>query len=537
MKITRCLLVIICITFLVGCGGQNPTAIAPVPEVFEPVEAAQLPQDVPPATESPTEVVVPATPTAIPTLLPQEPLDLSSPTDSQITRSLIATRAAELAVSKMVGQYSWEEFRTCSTFVANYLRQLSFPVSGLNGEYTAYTNPFPWTSVIDQTNWLRSNYPQFTHDASLSDFLNGNLWGLIQPGDVVYLQSPLNHNGYDTYNHVVILVGYEDGSPIFAEMAAGMNNASAHRTYREMIKGRYQPGDEEGLIVTWFDPLAILHQGKLWQKGGVVNPNSQKINAYFDSIITVNIYDGTTVIWEKTVDNNWSAISLGGRDRFFAITGRLLPANKKITRAFLDERPDEIYDGDFGVYLSNAGVYQHSWTPQLVARIDDIEVIANFGGLNGSTQTTLPTPLIYDNRGNLVDYKNRSSFTIHRIPDVMSTDINHRLAVLVPANDPNSPSYGSLPFPEGSLSSGCVNYDPASWTLLREYIKGKLASDQMVGMVLSYPDFDQNLLPTLDLNNAAFTAKVFDDWCTNNGNCDYLDRWNYRDTYLGDLER
>lgn len=522
----------ICLIFLVGCGGYSPTESAPTPEVFEPVEAAQLPDDIPPATERPVEVQVTETPTPIPTFAVQEPVDLTSPSDSQITRSLIATRAAELAVSKMKGPYSWEEFRTCSTLVADYLRQLSFPVNGINGEYASYENPFPWSSVIEQTNWLRNNYPEYVNDAPLSEFLAGNLWGLIQPGDVIYLQSPLSHNGYDTYNHVVILIGYEDGSPIFAEMAAGMNSASAHRTYKEMIRGRYGPGDDEGLIVTWFDPLAILHDGKLWQNGGVVSLNSQKINTYFDIIITVNIYDGTTVIWEKVLDGSWSVVTLEGRDRFFAITGRLLPANKKITSAFMDERPNEIYDGDFGVYLSNNGIYQHSWTPQQVARIDGIEDIANFGGLNGSTQTTLPTPLVYDVWGNLVEYKNRTSFTIHRIPDVTSADINHRLKVLTPVNDPYSASYGPLPYPEGSLSSGCVNYDPASWKLIREFIKANLASDSVVGMIFSYPEFDQNLLPTIDLNEAAFTGSEFSVWCMHNERCDEMDRRHYRSNYL-----
>lgn len=172
----------------------------------------------------------------------------------------------------MPGPYSWDEYRQCSTYVSAYMRALGFSIDGPNdGPPAGDTEPFPWSSVILQVKWLRGNYPQFTNDADLIDLLEGRLWDRIKPGDVIYLTTAINHNGYDDYYHTVVLVGYHtDGSPQFAELAFGMQNASAERSFDQMTSfyKRNSAGvwdvtpsnPNNTLQVTWFDPLAILNQ-------------------------------------------------------------------------------------------------------------------------------------------------------------------------------------------------------------------------------------------------------------------------------------
>ncbi len=503
---------------------------------------------VPPALTEPTTPVIPSDLPAVAgvegspsTITPIPPTD---PAQARNTRSLIATRAAELAMATMPGPYSWEEFRTCSTFVSAYMRQLSFPVNGLNGQYANHPDPFPWSGTVEQVSWARRNFAEFTHDAPLKDFLEGKLWDQLMPGDVIYLQTAIGHNGYNSYYHAVVLVGYDNaGSPVFAELAAGMSNASTVRTFDQMTG--YYARDAAGnwnvdpypsalsspLLVTWFDPLAILNRGQLWQKPGAVVPNSDIVSAHFDDLITINIYDGTATLWEQLA-GVWLSVPLDGRNQFYAVLGRFLPANNLIGSAFLQQRKVEIYDGDYGVYFSNKGVYQHTWTPQMLARISGFDYINGFGGLSGSTLTALMTPQIYRS-GELIDNWDYSSFTFHRIPDVVNQDMLLRVDLLKAANTPSSPNFGPISVPQVYLSSGCINFDETTWTILETYLQDRLDIGHRVGVIFSYPNFDQSLLPTLDLFKQAFTGGEFNKWCPiDSDQCDGFDRRNYRQTYL-----
>lgn len=474
MNINRLIFTVL-IFMLTACGGGKVSA-SPVLPVM--------------ATESPPTLSregqgegLPTAPTPIPTAEP-EPIPivpLTDPAKARLTRSLIATRAAELAADTMPGAYSWEEFRTCSTFVSAYLRQLSFPVGGLHGEYTNHPDPFPFSSTVEQVSWARRNFPEFTYDAPLQDFLEGKLWDRLMPGMVINLQTAIGHNGYNSYFHTVVLVSYQaDGQPIFAELASGMANASTTRTFEQMTSfyakdatgqwkiDPYPNTQNQPLLVTWFDPLAILNKGHLWQKSGPVVPNSDLVSSSFDDLITINIYDGTAVIWEQ-IAGVWLSVTLEGRNRFYAVLGRLLPANNTIASAFLQARKSEIYDGDFGVYFSKAGVYQHTWTPQMLANLSGFDYINGFGGLPGSTLTALMTPQIYRS-GEIINNWDYSSFTFHRIPDVVNQDMLLRVDLLTAANTPDSPSFGPISTPQVYLSSGCINFDTATWAILETYL-------------------------------------------------------------------
>lgn len=150
--------------------------------------------------------------------------------------TIVALHAAMAAQDVMPGPYSWEEYRHCSSYVGEYMRQFGFPVNGPWNPEGEHTNPFPWSNVVAQVDWLRSNYPNSVTEYPLINFLNGDLWDKISPGSLVYLQTAVGHNGYNTYYHVTVLVGYHnDGNPQFAEFAGEMKTgASSNRTFWEL---------------------------------------------------------------------------------------------------------------------------------------------------------------------------------------------------------------------------------------------------------------------------------------------------------------
>ncbi len=183
-------------------------------------------------------------------------------------RTVIALTAAEAAVRSMPGPYSWDEYRTCSTFISSYLGEFGFPISDRNGKSADSPDPFPWSGTLSQVEWLERNSPDDVHKPDLIDFLQGRLWDQLSPGVVIYLTTALGHNGFDTYYHVAALVGYHvDGEPQFAEMARGMRNPSAERTFSQLAKlyGRKEDGSwdvtptySDPLKVAWFDPFAVI---------------------------------------------------------------------------------------------------------------------------------------------------------------------------------------------------------------------------------------------------------------------------------------
>jgi hypothetical protein len=523
------------------------------PEPLAPIQAITIeatPGSLSVATFTPASPVITDNPTQVPTANIEPvntPISFVSPdpgpANHDKTRHLIALRAVELAVKSMPGSYSWEEYRSCSTLASAYLRQLSFPVADLHGNYADHPDPLPFSSVVAQVDWFRRNYPQHTHDQSLDNFLTGRLWSEIPIGSLVYLQTAVGHNGYNTYYHVVILVDYQGDRPIFAEIAGGMSNASTSRSFEQVTKyyKRFANGTWDTapyntgaatinpLVITWVDPLAILNAGALWRQDTPVRPNGQILKQHFDQVVTININNGLLIIYRKD-GSNWQMVSIAGKTHFYTVVGRRLPANNTITKNFYDRRPD-IYDGDFGVYISQQGIYQDTWTPPLMFELTGFERLANFGGIGGSTDTSILKPLIYNTRGQFELYHLNSSFTLHLIPDVTNQDILLRVDLITQANRDGHP----VPKPTVYLSSGCVNIDQANWQILKDYLQSELDRGQKIAVVFSYPHMDQDLLPHNNLSTSPFTATGFEKWCPEENffkPCDYIDRRDYRDTYL-----
>ncbi len=452
-------------------------------------------------------------------------------------RQRIVTRATDLAIKDMQGVYSWGEYRSCSTFASTYLSHLSFPVNS-PGKYLDHPDPFPFSSTTLQVEWVERNYPQYLKTDTLENFLNQKMRKEIPVGSVVYMQAPIGHNGYNTWYHVVVLAKNLSDQTIFAEISAGRK--AAYRTFEEVVRfysqigtKPYKTGEntQKNLIIAWFDPLEIINKGGLWYKTGKVIPG--QIFDKFDLVMTVNVFDGTTAVFSQEWKNNklvWVAERTQGYDEYYAVIGRLLPANSTIGSYFYKERTKEVYDSDYGIYINGEGVFQHNWTPQLVGEIKSFQYISGFGGLNGGTDTAIITPLFTDKR--IADIAN-SPFTVHRIPDVENQDMLLREDLLIKAN---VIEHKPIPQPNLNLSSGCINYDKTTWKSLKNFIQEKIDEGKKIGIVYSYPGFDQNLILKDSLYKSAFIGSVFFKWCPEedeeNINCDYLDRRKYRETYL-----
>ncbi len=558
--------VILMSTILIGCSFAPPTqGIDPTPVTLSVVTSTPLPTSFPTA--------LPSTPTAVPVpTFIEEPRPILPDSDVPLSndiRSLIALRAATLAMESMPGPYSWDEFRSCSTYASAYLKELSFPVGDRHGKYANHPDPLPFSGVLNQLDWFGRNYPQFVTTAPLIDFLEGRMWNVVKPGDLIYFQTAVGHNGYNTYYHVVVFLGTKkDGTPQFAEIAAGMENASVNRTfaqttsfYKRQSNGSWKvEGFNTGtgeitpvLQVTIVDPLAILNQGKLWRHDGIVTPNADVLSNY-DQVVTINIENGTLAIFNK-VGNNWSPVFINGRSEFYSVVGRRLPANNTITQTFFDNMV-EVYDGDYGVLVKNK-VYQDTWSPPLIGRLTGFERLNNFGGIGGSTDTSLFYPQVLNKKGDIVDDIDYSPFTFHLIPNVVNQDMLLREDLLSMANNPQSPFYGSVKDlakkaisldpnhtifneknkPTVYLSSGCINFDLPTWEIIKGYLQGELDKNQKIAVVFSYPNLDQNLLLSNSVFKSPFANQVFKNWCnqTKKTNpCDGLDRRTYRYTYLGD---
>ncbi len=382
----------------------------------------------------------------------------------------VALRAAEQAVEAMPGIYSWEEFRSCSSFVSAYLKQLSFPVDGQGG-YKNFPDPFPWSGTILQVDWMRRNASSYVKDAPLIDFLEGKLWSEIEPGDLVYLQTAIGHNGYNTYYHVVVLVGYhEDGSPQFAEISTG-NYASSNRSFEQMTSfykkdanGNWliKPfqttlAEEDELIVTWFDTLSFVE--RLWTKTGKVYPNSSELDS-FSTVLTVNLVDGTTTVFEKSVDSGfWTPVVFGSRDELFGTIGEKLPTNEAVGSAFFEKRMPGVYSSDSGVFVSKSGVYQNTWTSQILAEMTSFE---------------------------------NAGFCLEK-------DKSFGLSYW---------GWYYLQYFGETEDESCIKYDSHDWNKLQNYLDGKSG----VAVVFSYPDFDQNLLTGFDFISSPFYKENYPDW-------------------------
>lgn len=451
------------------------------------------------------------------------------------TRTSIATHALEIMVSELEEYKSTINYFDSSNIVGMYLRQLSFPVQGIGREYSYHHDPLPLKNARNQVSWMIRNFPEYTSVLKLVNLTDDDVWKDIDPGYVIIANSSPTDIKVNNTASAFVVAGYTiNMDPVLVYLqpyTKSIITLVGLEQLSKILNAKYSAQDV--IYITLFDPLAALNRGSLWNKSGKVVPNSKILDVY-DYVVTVNIYDGTTSVYERITDwvsnkylvgTTWDVVDIGGYSESYAIIGSLLPANSTIGNNFYSYYKNQIYDSDYGIYISRYGVYQHSWTPQMIGSVEGTLYLYGFGGLSGSTDITVIHPMQYDNSGDMIQGDIHSDFTLHKVPDVKTHAMYARRGILATANSYIDQSKrGPIPYPLGSVSSGCVNYDEITWNFLSSFMRDKLSKGYKVGVVLSYPEFDQSLIPTIELYKLPFTGVVFwKTWCIK-GECDWVDR-------------
>lgn len=234
--------------------------------------------------------------------------------------------------------------------------------------------------------------------------------------------------------------------------------------------------------------------------GGPVEFNSSILRQSGVNIaITVNVYDGTTVVWDIGNNTMLPVFPEQEIDEVYAIMGRRLPVNPDLTMLYAESdfaADGSWYDGEFGVLYDAQGNPRTSFTPLMVAAVSGFADVQNFGLIGGHTDIGLIRRLYIDEGGQQVEQVGfNSHYTIHRVPqDTPDQSVLLREPDLIRANSIDNPNRGPLSFPTLNRSSGCVNYDATTWIALKTAVSPYIESGQIVIVIFSVPGLDQDLL-------------------------------------------
>ncbi len=419
------------------------------------------------------------------------PLDLV-PT----TRSALALGASREARNFFgAAPYDLNSSRNCATYSGQYARALGFSIARIGPDEQPIGIGFPYGSGLLQLQWAQKHYPDLTWWMPAKSLRDPAAWETIPPGSMIFLETAISHRGYNTLQHVTVLLGRNSaGEPLFADYAAGMlSGPVVGRTLYQLLRlypnhwgwEPYPvPGAPEELRVMVFDAIGAARQ--MWLEGGVVYPEWELIVGKLaaDVVVTVNVNDGTTAIFDTSRLAEWPV----EEEQAYAVVGRLLKADPPLTMKFR-ETPfarKGFYDGENGLYWED-GLLRRSYTPYLIAQLSGFERVDGFGGLNGSTNIAILIAYVTYS-GVVVLEEDHSDYTIHAVPDVSEQDILLREPLLEEANR------GGVPVPESDvhLSSGCVNYDHATWGRLKAYLQDSLDQGLRVVVIFSAPGVPQD---------------------------------------------
>ncbi len=466
------------------------------------------------------------------TLLPRGPKNILENLHTEILQAnsyeqQLASIAAGVAGEPYVGlPYDWEQQRSCSTFVGSYFHVLGFPQESVTAGESNYRptpdSPMPVVTTVLQVPWLRTidayhqrqfGAPPAGVDIPLSKLISDpNLWDHIRPGTAMYFQRGEGHQGYNMYYHTAVFVGISEGVPQFAHYAP--NHTSGPRIeplhdvlamYQTRSGYNIEPVDTgtstpKYLTAYAFDTLAVSR--RLQKENGPVTPDiSSSMLAQYnpDTLITVNINDGTTTLWKK--NNNHQYVQTPfvrngtNQKELYAVLGRHLKINPDLTQAYSEFASSRrltgaLYDGQTGTYWKN-GVSRRTYTPPIISRLIQFERIANFGNLGPSSATDIAVirPLTWSEKEVTDATTENSHYTIHEIPRGTSNqEILLREPDLIAANDPNGPNHGPLRNPALlNRSSGCINYDRDTWKAIKDAVQGDLSSVKKVLTVFASP--------------------------------------------------
>ena len=458
------------------------------------------------------------------------PLDLI-PT----TRSALALEAAQEARAFFGdAPYDLNSSRNCASYSSQYARALGFPMAQIGPSEHPIGTGFPYGSGLLQLGWAQDHYSDLTWWVSAKSLRDPAAWGAIPSGSLIFFEAAISHRGYNTLQHVAVLLGRNSaGEPLFADYAAGMQSGPAvGRTLYQMLRlypnqGGWEPypvpGAPEELRVMVFDAIGASRQ--MWFEGGVVYPEwdllVEKLAA--DVIVTVNVNDGTTMIFDTSRLGEWPV----EEEQAYAVVGRFLKADPPLTMEFR-ETPfarKGFYDGENGLYWED-GLLRRSYTPYLIAQLSGFERAAGFGGLDGSTDIAILTAYVTYSGVAVLEknYGDYSDYTIHSVPDVSEQDILLREPLLEEANRMGVP----VPESDVHLSSGCVNYDHATWKRLKAYLQSSLDQGLRVVVVFSAPGVPQDRI----LERTDFGAGMDPFATINTVNWDYGEAFDRRGFFV-----
>lgn len=441
--------------------------------------------------------------------------------------------------------YSWSAGAHCSTFVSNYLKDLGFTVEANNEGLSEYKpkagSPVPASNTLKQVKWFLMNDQAlgggYSYVLPAGDVMNVTFWKKhsIPVGSVIYFSKELTDNGIDAPAHVAIYRGNigEDSDPVFADFALGMHHGPMiDRSLKAVGDGLYFDGsigdwDMEPTLPTYiFDVVGMLDQKPKgiadfmsstefspgdgmnsfvsftdidapWAKGGAITPNTSQI-ANYDAFLTVNLFDGTTALFEK---QDGAAVQVpfdsSGRMELYAILGRGLKVNKALTDMYATSdwaKDGSHYDGANGIFYYPNGVPRTTYTPPFMAEFAGTGDVVDFGLIGGHTNIAFLNALINpDGTGITLDGRH-SHYTIHAVPqETPDQDVLLREPDLEAANDPTSGRFGPLVWPTLNRSSGCVNFDRPSWyNILSPRLNGYRSEGKKVLVIFTYQSVNQD---------------------------------------------
>jgi hypothetical protein len=216
---------------------------------------------------------------------------------------------------------------------------------------------------------------------------------------------------------------------------------------------------------------------------------------------------------------------------FWAVVGLLLKQNPELSELYEQSKfavDGSSFDGEFGVHINASGIRRTTYTPQMMARLTSFQDVVNFGLIGGHTDIAILRRYFIDQTGQLASESSdpavrlpNSHYTIHRVPqDTPDQGVLLREPDLIRANNPGSPTRGALSWPTLNRSSGCVNYDAATWIQLKAVIQPYLDAGKTVVVIFSIPGVDQDLLlgdiTSVYMNSDPFSNINIREWSYGN---------------------
>ena len=435
----------------------------------------------------------------------------------------IVSKQAAIQAKEFFGE---KPYRFGKTDCANYAGQIVSYYGILTERNIISTNsykpdirkPLPNATTVKQAAWFkaidRSLGGGFVTETETANLENDDFWLDVNPGALVYLKTKgEGHHGYNQYSHVGAFLGFDENrKPTFGEYAFGMKKGPEIKRSLRQFLGMYCGEVPEGIDATIIDIFKLAPE--IWkQKYGVVRPNSEDlIKAGYEGFLTVNINNGLTSYWETGI--NKTPIRRGfsnGARQLFSVIGRNLIPRSELTKKYDDfvlkaskyERYSHLrltsYDGINAVMRGvPVSVPRYCLTPPLVFGLSYFRRVSNFGQLGGVTDIAIMHALWKNEYGKIEEIEENSNYTIHATPQDTDSeqDLLLRDIFLDKANKEGEP----LSPGEVHLTSGCVNFTPSSFEVIKETIG---ENDKKTVVIFSYPQFPQDV----QLRNEGFLYK------------------------------